>query len=101
MKVGTKWDTRDKKLSLNAALFRTDKMNAREPDPNNPLLNVLAGNQRVDGVQVSATGRVTRRWDLLSSYAYLDGRVTSSQYYPSGCRRRAGECSPAHLYVLE
>ena len=48
--VGTKWDLAHDKLSLRSALFRTDKTNAREPDPNNPLLNVLAGNQRVDGV---------------------------------------------------
>ena len=58
LEFGTKWDLSGGKLSLRGALFRTDKTNAREPDPNNPLLNVLAGEQRVRGVQVEARGHV-------------------------------------------
>jgi catecholate siderophore receptor len=80
--AGTKWDFPARRLSVEAAVFRTNKLNAREPDPDNPLLNVLAGEQRVNGVQVSATGRITERWQVLSSYAYLDGKLTSSQFYP-------------------
>jgi catecholate siderophore receptor len=79
---GSKWDLPQNRLSLRGALFRTEKLNAREPDPTNPLLNVLAGNQQVDGVEASVTGRITSRWDILSSYAHLNGRVTSSDYYP-------------------
>ena len=67
---------------VSGSVFRTDKTNAREPDPNNPLQNVLGGNQRVDGFQVSVSGHLTDRWQLLSSYALLDGEVVSSQYYP-------------------
>ncbi len=80
---GTKWDLDKRRLSLRSALFRTDKYNAREPDPENPLLDVLAGNERVDGAEISVQGRVTSRWELLSSFAYLDSRVVSSQYYPA------------------
>ncbi|HEX5229706.1 MAG TPA: TonB-dependent siderophore receptor [Bryobacteraceae bacterium] len=79
--LGTKWDVGGRHLSLRSALFRTNKYNAREPDPTNPLLDVLAGNQRVDGAEFQAQGRLTSRWDLLSSFAYLDGKVVSSQYY--------------------
>jgi catecholate siderophore receptor len=79
--VGTKWDFPSRRLSVDAAVFRTEKLNAREPDPDNPLLNVLAGKQRVNGVQFSVTGRITDRWQVLSSYAYLDGKLVSSQYY--------------------
>jgi catecholate siderophore receptor len=80
--VGTKWDFPARRLSLEGAVFRTDKLNAREPDPDNPLLNVLSGEQRVNGVQVSVTGRITDRWQVLSSYAYLDGKLMNSQFYP-------------------
>ncbi len=80
--VGTKWDLASGKFSASGSLFRTDKTNAREPDPNNPLQNVLGGNQRVDGLQVTLTGHLTDRWQLLSSYALLDGKVVSSMYYP-------------------
>jgi catecholate siderophore receptor len=80
--VGTKWNLAHDQLSVRGAVFRTEKTNAREPDPNNPLLDVLAGNERVDGVQVDASGYVTRRWELLASYARLDSEVVSSNYYP-------------------
>jgi catecholate siderophore receptor len=83
IELGTKWDVGGRHLSLRSAVFQTDKYNAREPDPSNPLLDVLAGNQRVDGVEVQAQGRLTGRWDLLSSFAYLDSKVLSSQYYPA------------------
>ncbi len=86
--LGSKWDLSRGKLSLRGALFRTTKMNAREPDPGNPLLNVLAGEQRVDGVQVEARGHVTSRWDLVSSYAHLNARITGSVYYPGAIGAR-------------
>jgi catecholate siderophore receptor len=79
--VGTKWDFPSRRLSVESAVFRTEKLNAREPDPDNPLLNVLSGEQRVNGIQLSATGRITDRWQVLSSYAYLDGKLASSQFY--------------------
>jgi catecholate siderophore receptor len=81
--AGSKWDLPHGRLSLNAAIFRTNKLNAREPDPNNPLLNVLAGNQRVNGAQFDARLRIASRWDLQAGYAYLDGKVVSSNYYPT------------------
>jgi catecholate siderophore receptor len=80
--AGTKWEFLSSKLLLSSAVFRTEKSNAREPDPNNPTLNVLAGNQRVSGVQFQLTGRITDRWQLLTGYAHLDGKVVSSQFYP-------------------
>jgi len=73
---------------LRVALFRTNKLNAREPDPNNPLLSVLAGNQRVNGLQMEVRGQLTRHWDLLASYANLDGHVVSSNYYPAAIGAR-------------
>jgi catecholate siderophore receptor len=80
---GTKWLLPGTRLSFTAAVFRTDKTNAREPDPNNPLLNVLAGNQRVNGAEASIGGHITRKWEIVSSYANLDGREVSSNYYPA------------------
>src|SRR5581483_397716 len=79
---GTKWDRGNNRFSAGASWFRTIKENAREADPTNSLLYVDAGNQRVSGVQVNAQGRLTSRWDIFSSYAYLDSRVVSSPFYP-------------------
>jgi catecholate siderophore receptor len=79
---GTKWELNQGRLAVNSSWFRTIKENAQERDPDNPLLYVLAGNQRVSGAEIDVRGRLTSRWDILASYAYLDSKVVSSQFYP-------------------
>ncbi len=80
---GSKWDLLQRRLSLRAAIFRTEKTNAREPDPNNPLLNVLAGNQRVNGAQMRSERAAHEPLGDLVELRYLDGKVVSSNYYPA------------------
>lgn len=80
--AGSKWDFRQGKVSAAGSVFRTDMTNAREPDPNNPLLDVLGGHERVNGLQFAVSGHLTDRWEVLSSYALLDSFIVSSQYYP-------------------
>ncbi|HEY1462500.1 MAG TPA: TonB-dependent siderophore receptor [Terriglobales bacterium] len=81
--VGTKWDLFARKISLRSAIFQTTKTNARETDPTNALLTVLSGTQRVNGFEAQVSGKVTSRWELLSSYAYLDSKLTASQFFPA------------------
>ena len=64
-------------------LFRTDQTNAREPDPDNPLLDVGAGSQRAQGAEVQVSRRLTDRWHLLSGYAFIPSEVLKSNYYPA------------------
>ena len=85
---GTKWDFSGGRTSIRTAVFETTKLNAREPDPSNSLLNVLAGTQRVRGAQIEARLRLSSRWDLMSSYAHLDARVVGSNYYPASVGAR-------------
>jgi catecholate siderophore receptor len=77
--VGAKWDALREKLSLAAAVFRIDKTNARTPGvvPGDPPI-VLDGRQRVDGVELSANGSLTRNWRLFLAYTFLDGTVVES-----------------------
>ncbi len=78
LELGTKWDLFNSRLSLTAALFRAEKDNARVPDPTNSALNVLAGDFRVDGLELGASGRITENWQVQAGYAYLDGSVIRS-----------------------
>ena len=80
--IATKWDFNNAHLSLRGDLFRTTKENAREASPANSLLYVLAGTQRVDGAELVANGRLTDRWQILSSYTHMHSEVLDSQYYP-------------------
>lgn len=76
--VGAKYDGFDGRLLLTAALFRTDKMNARTPGlPGDPPI-VLEGKQRVDGVELGATGRITPAWQVIAAYTYLDSAIVES-----------------------
>jgi catecholate siderophore receptor len=86
--VGTKWDLSSGRLSLRAAVFQTEKLNAREPDPSNSLLNVLSGTQRVNGVEVETNGRVADRWRVMASYALLDSSLVKSIAFPAAVGSR-------------
>ncbi|MDZ4287026.1 MAG: TonB-dependent receptor, partial [Prosthecobacter sp.] len=70
MELGTKWDLLDERLSLSAALFRTDKTNARVAGLA-PGTTVLAGNQVVEGVELGMAGSITKDWQVLAGYAYM------------------------------
>src|SRR5262249_48516285 len=93
------WDLGHPRLSLRTALFRTDKLNAREPDPTNSLLNVLAGKQRVQGFQFELNGQLTKNWQGQASYAYLDATLRSSNYYPAAVGARLANV-PAHTLTF-
>ena len=77
--LGTKWDVASSRLSLTAALFRTEKTNARTPgiNPGDPP-TVLDGRQKVDGFEVGATGQITRGWSVFSGYTFMDSEVLES-----------------------
>jgi catecholate siderophore receptor len=76
--IGTKWDLLDEKLSLNLALFRTEKTNARVVDPTQPgTVYTLSGKQRVQGVEFDAAGSITRDWKVFGGYVYMQSEVLS------------------------
>ncbi|MEH6368299.1 MAG: TonB-dependent siderophore receptor [Pseudomonas marincola] len=71
--IGTKWDLFDNRLGLNAAIFRTEKTNARVADVDGTTRNI--GETKVDGFELGATGQITRDWQVFASYTYLDGEL--------------------------
>lgn len=60
------------RLLLTAAIFRTIKSNVRIPDPTIANFNTNGGTQRVQGIELEATGQITEAWTIHASYAYLD-----------------------------
>lgn len=75
--LGTKWDLRRGRLAVTAALFRTEKTNARTRGASNEPY-VLTGRQSVEGVELGVSGRVTDRWNVFGGYAYMHGEVDAS-----------------------
>lgn len=78
--LGTKWEFFKQRLSLSAAVFRTDKTNARTEDPTDPTdIIVLDGIQRVDGIELGASGRITDEWQVFAGYSYMQSQIVKSK----------------------
>ncbi len=96
--TGAKLELLDRRLSLTAAIFRLDRNNVKNTDPNDPTRLVLTGQQRTEGVQLSASGNLSPRWKISGGYANLFARVTEdTASAPAG--RRVG-LVPRHQGTL-
>ncbi|MBM7059779.1 TonB-dependent siderophore receptor [Pseudomonas sp. UL073] len=71
--LGTKWDLFANRLSLTAAIFRTEKDNTRVLVSNYTYEN--AGKTRVDGIELTASGKLTDKWQVFAGYSYLDSEL--------------------------
>ncbi|AKM30187.1 ligand-gated channel protein [Pandoraea faecigallinarum] len=76
IEVGAKWDVIDQRLSLSAALFQTDKTNARVSDGLGGQIN--AGSQRVRGAELGWAGSLTNHWRVFGGYSYLNALTTDA-----------------------
>jgi catecholate siderophore receptor len=77
--VGSKWELAGGKLLLNGAAFRVEKTNARTAGllPDDPP-QILDGRQRASGIELGATGSITRAWKVYGAYTLLDARIVES-----------------------
>jgi catecholate siderophore receptor len=75
--VGAKWDLRGG-LALTGAVYRLDRGNVVVPDPVDPTRSLLVDAQRTKGIEIGASGRLTRAWTIVGAYAYQDGEITRS-----------------------
>ena len=82
--IGTKWDLLNDRLSLTADIFRTEKENARVQVDTTSYEN--AGKTRVQGIELSASGKITDKWQVFAGYAYMD-----SEQVDAGPLNRANE----------
>jgi catecholate siderophore receptor len=77
LEVGTKWDLFNDRLSLGAAIFRTEKTNARTRNlTSDPF--VLEGRHRVDGVELTLAGTLAPGWSVFSGFTHMNSRIVSS-----------------------
>jgi catecholate siderophore receptor len=86
--LGGKVGLYDNRLSLSAALFRTDNKNVIftvDATAIPPVFNQDDG-QRVDGFTIGSLGQITPRWQLLASLGYLDTRQISQNPANNGKR---------------
>ena len=87
IELGTKWDLFNDRLNLTAAIFRTEKQNTRIQLDAGTYTN--GGESKVDGIELTATGKITDKWDITAGYSYLDTEMTN----PGPSCTRAGVCT--------
>ncbi len=78
--LGTKWDLLEERLSVTAALFRSEKANARTTDASG--ITTVGGNQVVQGIELSATGNITKNWQVFAGYAFMQSKTLASSNAP-------------------
>ena len=75
IEFGAKWDSTGG-LSATAAVFHMEKANAKTVDASNTT--VLAGDQRVRGIELGLSGNITPRWGAFAGLAVMNGKVENS-----------------------
>ena len=77
--LGTKLQFFNGALSLQGAIFRINKTDARVEDPDSPTEQlVLEGKQRVQGFEVGVAGRILPDLNVFGGYTYLDSEFLKS-----------------------
>ena len=86
--VGVKWESLDRQLSVDAAVYHTVKENVLTRDPNDPTgtYSVAAGEVRSRGFDLNIAGNLTPEWRVIGGYAYVDAEVTRDNTLASGTR---------------
>ncbi|WP_263474478.1 TonB-dependent receptor, partial [Pseudomonas aeruginosa] len=73
-KASAEW--REALDTMDELIFRTDKDNTRILVANQTYDN--AGQTRVDGVELSASGKLTEKWKVFAGYSYLDSELVDA-----------------------
>jgi len=96
--LGAKWEL-GSDLDLNAAVFRTNKSNARFPGQAGGDNTILDSKLRIQGFELLAAGRITPAWRLYSGYAFLDSKVLDAPSRPFAIGQELGG-TPKHSFNI-
>jgi catecholate siderophore receptor len=78
LEIGAKKSFFDGALGLSASVFKVLKSNAVITDPNTGVTTSQSGERdRVQGLELSVTGQITEKWNVLGAYTFLDSKVTT------------------------
>ncbi|NWK77891.1 TonB-dependent siderophore receptor [Aquitalea sp. LB_tupeE] len=75
IELGSKWDLLDGDASLRAALFRIEKTNERNTDPDDTSVVTLSGKRHTNGIELEGNGRLTERWEIFAGVTFMDSKI--------------------------
>ncbi|MGC2776392.1 MAG: TonB-dependent receptor [Bradyrhizobium sp.] len=100
IEIGTKWELLDNRLLVTAALFQTEKENARESFNVTSIRNATAdcpynattgsvpclsagAAYRIRGIDMQAGGKLTDKWSIFGGIVLMQSEVTKSNILPA------------------
>jgi catecholate siderophore receptor len=100
IEIGTKWELFDRRLLLTAALFQTEKENARESRNITPATATAAcpypagttgtvscisagAAYRIRGIDLGVSGKITDKWSIFGGLVLMQSEVTQSLIPPA------------------
>ena len=70
--IGGKWDVLEKRMSLGAAVFYSEKYNERNQDPDSAATQyLLSGKRYAAGMEFNAAGRITPAWEVFWNHTWI------------------------------
>jgi catecholate siderophore receptor len=84
VELGAKWDLMDGDLALRTAVFRTTKTNERNTDVSSPNVFLLSGRRHTSGIEFEVAGRMTKAWEVFSSYSSQRGNIDEASFQQAG-----------------
>ena len=102
--LGGKWEVFEKKASLAMALFRTEKYNERNTDPDVAATQMLLSGQRhATGMEFNFAGRITPKWELFYNQTWIPSARIDESNITTGNAQRLGDrpaLTPKHSASL-
>jgi catecholate siderophore receptor len=92
IELGAKLDSANKRFTTRLALFYAEKYNERNTDVDSAATSLLlSGKRHSAGFEIDLTGRLTPKWEVYASYAWI----------PIAKVDRAAACPPAPAQCLQ
>ena len=102
--LGGKWEILNKKASLGIALFRSEKYNERNTDPDVAATQMLlSGKRHASGMELNLAGRLSPQWEVFYNHTWIPSARIDESNISTGNAQRMGDrpaLTPQHSASL-
>ncbi len=102
--LGGKWEILNKKASLGIALFRSEKYNERNTDPDVAATQMLlSGKRHASGMEFNLAGRLSPKWEMFYNHTWIPNARIDESNITTGNAQRLGDrpaLTPKHSASL-
>ena len=102
--LGGKWEILDKKASLGISMFRTEKYNERNTDPDAAATQMLlSGKRHASGMEFNLAGRINPKWEVFYNHTWIPSARIDESNIVSGNAQGLGDrpaLTPRHSASL-